>query len=170
MNPQTYSELLFMKLIFRTSLLLLLFLFSLPFPGSSDINISAKERPAAGSTAPVGQVWEGYVSSQKEEFIKVVTTREEWDELWKRAFDKPAPDVDFEKNSAACIFLGYSARWMYGIHMGGPVRKGDKWIIEYGLIEMRLRLSGPFKAGGQYYMKIIERKNEPVVLRGSVVR
>jgi ankyrin repeat protein len=104
-----------------------------------------------------GMEWKGNVSNQKEPFIKVVDTRKEWSELWRRAFDKPAPDMDFEKYVVACVFLGYSADWLYSISMGKPVLRDNQLVVEYALIEMILRLSGPFKAGGQYHMQVLEK-------------
>jgi len=121
------------------------------------------------SAADQNMSWKGYVSNQKEKFIKVVAARDEWTKLWKRAFDKPAPDVDFEKSAVACVFLGHSVKWLYSIHVGEPFRRDDKWIIKYGLVEMILRLKGPFKAGGQYYMKVIERKDSTMFLEESVL-
>ncbi len=112
-----------------------------------------------------GMEWKGNVSNQKEPFIKVVDTRKEWSELWRRAFDKPAPDMDFEKYVVACVFLGYSADWLYSISMGKPVLRDNQLVVEYALIEMILRLSGPFKAGGQYHMQVLEKvKNVKMVL------
>jgi len=106
-----------------------------------------------------GMIWDGYVSKQKDEFIRVVDTRREWSELWQRAFEKPAPVIDFEKYAVACVFLGYNAKWMYAIGFGGPEFIDGKLVISYGLHDMMLRLSGPFKAGGQYAMKVYEKKN-----------
>lgn len=65
----------------------------------------------------------------------------------------------------ACVFLGYKADWPYSIHIGAPERRGNGWVVPYGLAEMILELSGPFKAGGQYAMKVLEkRKDGPMSL------
>jgi len=103
-------------------------------------------------------VWKGSASRQIEPFIKVVETPEEWSDLWKRAFGEPSPSVDFKKNVVACVFLGHSADWLYSIHMDDPVLRGDAWVIHYSLIEIILELAGPFKASGQYAMKVVEKK------------
>lgn len=107
-----------------------------------------------------GMVWKGSVSGEKEKFIKVVETPDEWTELWKRAFDQPGPAVDFKKYVVACVFLGHSANWLYAIHIGEPFRRGDTWVVSYELVKMILELSGPFKAGGQYHMKVLEKKKD----------
>jgi len=101
--------------------------------------------------------WKGNGSKQKEPFIKGVETSKEWSELWLRAFEKPAPDMDFEKYVVACIFLGHQADWLYSIVIGQPVLRDNQLVIEYGLIEVMLRLSGPFRAGGQYHMQVFEK-------------
>jgi hypothetical protein len=113
---------------------------------------------AAATPAPPGQEWEGFVSQQKEEFIQVVTTPEEWSALWKRAFDQPAPTVDFERHAVACVFLGHSATWLFSISLGEPQVRDQTLVFPYSLAEMILELSGPFKAGGQYAMKVVEKR------------
>ncbi len=127
----------------------------------------AGAQPKAGSATPAlpGQEWEGFVSQQKEEFIQVVTAPEEWSALWKRAFDQPAPAVDFERHAVACVFLGYSATWLFAIVFDEPQVRDTTVVIPFGLVEMILELSGPFKAGGQYAMKVVEkRKGHRLVL------
>src|SRR5512138_254437 len=107
----------------------------------------------SGSTvlaADEAQVWKGGQSSQKDPFIKVVETPEEWTELWRRAFEAPAPEVDFNRYVVACVFLGHRADWLYSIHIGEPLRRGDIWVVPYGLAEIVVELAGPFKARGQY--------------------
>jgi len=113
-----------------------------------------------------GMQWDGYVSKQKVKFIKVVDTQEEWSELWQRAFEKPAPAVDFENFVVACVFLGHNAKWLYSIAFGGPEFTGGKLVVSYALHDVMLRLSGPFRAGGQYAMKVYEKqKGAEMVLR-----
>lgn len=108
--------------------------------------------------------WKGHVSNQQQAFIKIVETPKEWSDLWLRAFEGPAPEIDFEKNVVACVFLGYGADWLYSIHIGEPARRGETWVVPYGLAEMVLELAGPFKAGGQYAMKILEKKKDAPML------
>ena len=105
-----------------------------------------------------GMEWQGNVSQQKEKFVKVVESAEEWSGLWTRALEKPAPDIDFENYVVACVFLGHSADWLYSIGFGQPLLRDNQWVIPYVLHEVMLRLSGPFKAGGQYHMKVLEKK------------
>jgi hypothetical protein len=104
------------------------------------------------------KVWEGSSSGQKEPFMQVVESGEDWSGLWKRAFQKPAPPVDFQKQVVACVFLGHSADWLYSIHIGEPYLRGGSWIIPYELAEIILELARPFKASGQYAMKVVEKK------------
>ena len=133
---------------FLICLLLLLFIF-LPATVRSELSSPIQHQ---------NLTWKGSISNQKEQFIKVVETQKEWTELWRRAFDQPAPDIDFEKYVVACVFLGHSADWLYSIGFGQPFMRDNMLVIPYGLSEIILELSGPFKAGGQYHMKVFEKK------------
>lgn len=119
--------------------------------------------------APVRQKdesWKGNISNQNDEFIKVVETKQEWNELWMRVFERNAPKIDFEKKVVACVFLGNKADWLYSIHIGEPVLRDGMWVIPYGMAEIILELSGPFKASGQYAMKILKKKTDaPMVMK-----
>ncbi len=127
--------------------------------------ISASATPRAAWAANQDEFWKGFESAQKDLFIKVVENQEEWFGLWKRAFEKPAPEVDFNQHVVACVFLGHQADWLYSIHIDDPVRRGDVWVVTYELVQMILELSGPFKARGQYAMKVLERtKDGPMIL------
>ena len=110
-------------------------------------------------------VWKGSVSDQKEPFIQIVESEEVWSVLWKRAFQKSAPPVDFQKSVVACVFLGHSADWLYSIYIGDPELLENRWVIPYGLAEIILELTVPFKASGQYAMKVIKKKKDaPMIL------
>jgi hypothetical protein len=132
----------------------LIYLLLLPFIFLPVIVQSELSSPAAHQNL----TWKGSISNQKEQFIKVVETQEEWSELWRRAFDKPAPAVDFEKHVVACVFLGHSADWLYSIGFGQSFMRDNLLVIPFGLAEIILELSGPFKASGQYSMKVFEKK------------
>jgi len=121
---------------------------------SAVVNLLEK---AGASRDYKGMEWEGNGSKQIIEFIRVVETQEEWSQLWKRAFDKPAPEMDFDKYAVASVFLGHSAEWLYSIGFGQTFMRGNQMVIPYALFEVMLRLSGPFKAGGQYHMKVFEK-------------
>jgi ankyrin repeat protein len=127
--------------------------------GASPAIVSLLEKAGAARDY-LGMEWKGYVSKQKEPFIKVVETQKEWSDLWARALEKPAPNMDFEKYVVACVFLGHSAEWLYSIGFGKPVMRGNQLVIEYWLRDVMLRLSGPFKAGGQYHMQVFEKKKD----------
>jgi serine/threonine-protein phosphatase 6 regulatory ankyrin repeat subunit B len=132
--------------------------------GANPAIVSLLEKAGAARDY-LGMEWKGNVSKQKEAFIKVVETPKEWSELWLRAFEKPAPDMDFEKYAVACVFLGHDARWLYSIGFSGPERRDGKLVIAYSLHDVMLRLSGPFQAGGQYHMRVFEKsKDVPMIL------
>gem|GEM_PF-6593880 len=102
--------------------------------------------------------WEGFMSRQGEELLTVITDDREWADLWKSSFDRPAPRVDFGKYAVACVFLGFTADWLYDIHIGEPRAENNIMHIPYGLNQLIIELSGPFRASGQYRMKAIEKK------------
>jgi ankyrin repeat protein len=125
---------------------------------------------AGAARVYLGMEWKGNISNQKEKFVKAVGAKEEWSELWKRTFDKQAPDIDFENYVVACVFLGHSADWLYSIGFGQSFMRDNQLVIPYGLYEVMLRLAGPFKAGGQYHMKVFEKKkNVKIILEESKV-
>ncbi|WP_054030335.1 hypothetical protein [Desulfatitalea tepidiphila] len=142
----------------------LLNLFMWPvWSGADELPVAGSPAPTALDAAPsparLGQSWEGHLSHQKEAFIEVVTDPADWRLLWRRAFDAPAPELDFQQHVVACVFLGHSAPWLFSIAFGEPLVRGDRVVIPYGLSDLILELSGPFKAGGQYRMKVFERKS-----------
>lgn len=120
-------------------------------------------RPEAPDTIPPPRLrsaldWEGHLSRQSTELVTVITDGKEWTELWGRAFGLPAPGVDFSKYAVACVFLGFHADWLYGIHVEEPRAEGGVQVIPYFLSEIILRLQGPFRASGQYRMKAFEKQ------------
>jgi hypothetical protein len=139
---------------FLIFLLLLLFMF-LPVIVWSELSPPAQYQ---------NMTWKGSISKQKAEFIKVVETQKEWSDLWRRAFDQPVPDMDFEKYAVACVFLGHSADWLYSIGFGQPFMRDNQLVIPFGLAEIILELSGPFKASGQYSMKVFEKKKDVKII------
>lgn len=146
-----YSSLLAVLMIFLCGLM--------PSVSSAELRQVSADKPS------LAMEWKGHISNQKDEFIKVVETRGEWTALWRRAFEQPAPKVDFKKYVVACVFLGHQADWLYSIGFEKPVRRGDAWVIPYGLTEIVLDLAKPFKASGQYAMKVFaKRKDAKMIL------
>jgi ankyrin repeat protein len=113
--------------------------------------------------------WEGKESAVEEPLEAAVTDRGEWDRLWRRAFGKDAPDVDFGRFFVACVFLGHRAGWWYSIGFEGPVVRGEEDVVGYGLMMLQMRLSpeGSRNPGfpGQYAMKVFPKRDgkKPVV-------
>lgn len=115
--------------------------------------------------------WEGNISNQTEALVTVIMNNDEWTALWSRAFSTQAPTIDFDTYAVACVFLGYHAPWLYDIHIGEPREVENMYVIPYGLSEIMLRLSGPFRASGQYRMKGVEKKGPGMkleMMKGSV--
>ncbi|HPD55637.1 MAG TPA: DUF2330 domain-containing protein [Smithellaceae bacterium] len=133
-----------------------------PFDTLEDCNktcLAAQDGQKKSDITPnLGQMeWQGSTSAQKEQFISVITKKEEWTKLWRRAFNKTAPEIDFTQYVVACIFLGNNADWLYSISFGQPYTSGNVLTIPYTLAEMILELKEPFKAKGQYRMKVFRK-------------
>lgn len=131
--------------------------------GMKSLRLFTVPDPPAGQDVPEPRLegsmdWEGFISREGEEVLTVITDDKEWTALWKSAFDRPAPRVDFDKYAVACIFLGYNADWLFDINIGELRTDKNMLYIPYGLNEIILELSGPFRASGQYRMKAIEKK------------
>lgn len=110
-----------------------------------------------------GMSWEGYDAALKEQFIMVVDDRGEWERLWKRAFSKPAPAVDFENFAVACVFLGDGADWLYHIAFDEPYVKDGVMHITYRLFMNRISMEaergfGRPSFGGQYRMEVYAKQ------------
>lgn len=110
-----------------------------------------------------GMSWDGYDAALKESFIKVVDDRGEWEDLWKRAFNKPAPVVDFDNFAVACVFLGDRADWLYHIAFDEPSVKDGVMHITYRLFMNRIKFEteggfGRPSFGGQYRMEVYARQ------------
>ena len=144
------------------TVLMILICVLLPLMSSAELRQTSTGKP------PLVMEWKGNISNQKEPFIKIVETRETWNDLWLSAFEKPAPDMDFKKYVVASVFLGHQADWLYSIGFAEPVPRGDVWVISYGLAEIVLDLAKPFKASGQYAMKVFSRhKDAKMILEES---
>jgi hypothetical protein len=133
-----------------------------PFDTVEDCNktcLAAQDGQKKSDIAPnIDQMeWKGSTSAQKDEFISVINKKEEWKNLWRRAFNKSAPDIDFTKYVVACVFLGHNADWLYSISFGQPYLRGNVMTIPYTRAEMILELKEPFKAKGQYRMKVFRK-------------
>ncbi len=62
----------------------------------------------------------------------VIVKRAEFEVAWKAIFkSRPVPEVDFEKNVVACVFLGQRPTGGYGIEFGLPFVRKDKLVIPF---------------------------------------
>lgn len=112
-----------------------------------------------------GMSWDGKDAALNERFIAVVDDPAQWQDLWKRAFDKPAPVVDFENFAVACVFLGSKADWLYHIAFDKPAVKDSVMHITYRLLmlELEYRMApelgyGRPSFGGQYRMEVYAKQ------------
>ena len=138
----------------------------LAFPGSSLMESVANDKKAApdqGAASSTITEWEGSESELSDPFIGVISGREEWDSLWRRAFGTTAPPVDFAKYGIACVFLGHYPGWWYKINISEPVREGNSLIVGYELVSLVVEIEGDSPFGeqgsrGPYRMKVVAKR------------
>jgi hypothetical protein len=118
--------------------------------------VAAEKIGAAADGAGLAS-WKGSASQIREPWQGVVENPADWSALWQRAFGEPAPDVDFRRYVVACVFLGHRADWLYAISLGNPEEQGGRWVIPWSLAPLVLELAKPFRARGQYLLKVYER-------------
>lgn len=123
--------------------------------------------------APVSATerWDGIESEIESPWQGAVTTDAEWADLWKRAFGKKAPPVDFSKNFVAFAFLGHRAGWWYGISFREPAVRDGKLVVTYTLAALEVSATREAFRNpgyrGQYAMQVFpKREGLEVVVRG----
>ncbi len=126
--------------------------------GATALIMAARSGIKAAVKSFEGMKWDGHASQQTTKLVKVITDNDEWAALWRRAFDKKAPVIDFDHYAVACVFLGHEAEWLYSIAFGEPSLKDGRMVIPYWLRDIYLELAGPFKASGQYHMKVFQKR------------
>lgn len=83
---------------------------------------------------------EGTFSGIKEPIQKVITTNQEWEDLWKKHVSiivpqPPVPEVDFENTVVAAIFAGEKNKSGYQVRLKEVVPQGKDVILRYKLVE-----------------------------------
>jgi hypothetical protein len=74
--------------------------------------------------------WSGQYSGYKEAKVLIITTSSQWQEFWVRHFHEPIPEIDFDKQVVACVFLGLKPTGGYQVEFGTPYIK-NKMVIPY---------------------------------------
>jgi hypothetical protein len=83
---------------------------------------------------------EGTFSGIREPLQKVITTNEEWEDLWKKHVSvivpqPPVPEIDFENTVIAAIFAGEKNKSGYQVRLKEVVPEGKDVILRYKLVE-----------------------------------
>ncbi len=121
-------------------------------------------------------MWKGGESGIATLLQKAVSTDADWADLWKQAFQKEAPPMDFGRYFVACAFLGHDAGWPYDIVFDEPVVRGKTLAVDFTLVMLRLSMGRPSGRGatngpghgGQYAMKVFpKREGLEIVVRGN---
>lgn len=130
------------------------------FSGSS--SVSAGEIPRKGEG--VTTAWEGRESDLTEPFTAIIGNSQDWNNLWRRAFNGKPPKVDFKRYAVACVFLGHYPGWWCRIAFPQPYESGSTIIVPYQLADLIVELgpeagkSGQYGSRGQYRMQLVEKK------------
>jgi hypothetical protein len=157
------SELHHKKSVNRAILILGLLAMLLFSTDSGVTEAVARGKKSTHATQPAAATeWEGHESELVDPFVGVVTGEEEWNDLWKRAFGKKAPPVDFSEFGVACVFLGHYPGWYYSIHIEEPIKEENTIVIPFGIVDLivELRMAPgltPQGNRGQYSMKIVSK-------------
>ncbi|HEY7159921.1 MAG TPA: protease complex subunit PrcB family protein [Acidobacteriota bacterium] len=83
---------------------------------------------------------EGTFSGIKEPLQKVITTNQEWEDLWKKHVSvivpqPPVPEVDFENYVVAAIYQGEKNKGGYQVLLKQVEPQGKDIIVHYKLVE-----------------------------------
>ncbi|MEJ5149719.1 protease complex subunit PrcB family protein [Comamonas sp. MYb396] len=60
-----------------------------------------------------------------------ISSKYEWEDLWRRHSEKPIPSVDFEKYFVAAVFLGLRPDSSYGIQILELDKKESQITLKY---------------------------------------
>ena len=83
---------------------------------------------------------EGTFSGIKEPLQKVITTNQEWEDLWKKHVSvivpqPPVPEIDFENTVVAAIYQGEKNKGGYQVRLKEVAPQGKDIIVRYKLVE-----------------------------------
>jgi hypothetical protein len=83
---------------------------------------------------------EGTFSGIKEPLQKVITTNQEWEDLWKKHVSvivpqPPVPEIDFENTVVAAIFQGEKNKGGYQVRLKEIIPQGKDVVVHYKLVE-----------------------------------
>jgi len=77
--------------------------------------------------------WRGQYCGVAEPDARVIGDLREWEKLWREAFSKTFPAVDFGKHLALAVFLGTQRTGGYSIEFLEPLADKDNAILRYKL-------------------------------------
>lgn len=129
-----------MKLSFFTIFILI---FGLAIGVIADEKKSKDENEEQTQTMPTISyevLLEGTYSGIREPLQKVISTNEEWEDLWRKHVSiivpqPPVPEVDFENNVVAAIYMGEKNKSGYQVLLKEVVPEGKDVILRYKIVE-----------------------------------
>lgn len=125
------------------SILILIFSFGLVTAVIGDEKKSKDQKEEQTQTMPTISyevLLEGTFSGIKEPLQKVISTNQEWEDLWKKHVSvivpqPPVPEVDFESYVIAAIFSGEKNKSGYQVRLKEVVPQGKDVIVRYKMVE-----------------------------------
>ena len=83
---------------------------------------------------------QGTYSGKKDTVAKLITTQQEWEQLWKQHVSvlvpqPPVPEIDFETHVVTVIFAGEKMSGGYGVVVKDVSVEADDVIVKYRLTE-----------------------------------
>ncbi|MEK7656702.1 MAG: protease complex subunit PrcB family protein [Elusimicrobiota bacterium] len=111
--------------------------------------------------------WQGASCGVSKAASLKVESAEEWEKLWKDAFNREAPAVDFSTRFAVAVFLGLRQTGGYSVEFLEPAARADTAVIRY-----RTRAPGPGAFVIQafttpYAIRLYNKTSAPVAVEES---
>ncbi len=120
---------------------------------------------ALKAATPAPSSWRGGQCGMSKPAVRMISSDADWSALWREAFRKEAPRVDFGKYFAVAVFLGARPTGGFSIKFPSPLRVGGQIVIPY-------RVSAPGKSSfviqaftSPYGIQLYHRTDEPVSVR-----
>lgn len=111
--------------------------------------------------------WQGASCGVSKAAAFKVESAGDWEKLWKEAFQREAPAVDFGKRFAVAVFLGLRQTGGYSVEFLEPQSRGESAVLRY-----RTRAPGPSSFVIQafttpYAIRLFNKTAAPVLVEES---
>lgn len=115
--------------------------------------------------SPAPSSWHGGQCGMSKPAVRTISSDADWSALWREAFRREAPKVDFSEVFAVAVFLGTRPTGGFSVEFPSPLRDEGALVIPY-------RVSAPKKSSfviqaftSPYGIQLYKRTNDPVTVR-----